>query len=85
MKQTIEQLIKEIKKEMNKLCEKVKFIHHKNRDGELIISYDAWNDSFYVEYNGYCFDHFTVKNKKLNEALEDTLFKIKEVQTLGGN
>lgn len=85
LKKSTEKLIIEIKKEIDNICEKLKNDHHKQRDGELFISYDGWNNEFYVEYSGYYFDNFTIKNKYLNEALEDTLFKLREIQTDGRN
>ena len=75
-------LITQINTKLKLFTYKIKNEHHKQKDGVWSISYDAWNEEWYVHHNGYWLDDVESTYPNLKKALELFLeqltFKINE-------
>lgn len=73
--------LKKMVKELRRIAEEVSADHHKERDGQVDISYDAYTEQWCIVYPGYVFGDFTTKYyKTLDEALSEAISRFKKMK-----
>ena len=80
MIKTIEQLLIEIRKELDKICDNACKDHHKERDGVILYEYDNFTEEWFCMYKGYVLEEFDFTAKTFRDLLIICLAKLKEIQ-----